>query len=98
VQIARLELEVLWRFPAKFNDRTLALDMLNAFHNFRRMLNTMAKQNLKLAVEAERPKQTVLQEKNSSYPLKVEGLSTPIPVPIRHQHFIRVQQYYTGDA
>lgn len=62
------------------------------------MLNTLAKQNLKLAAEAERPKQPTLQDKSSIYQIKADSLSAPIQTPLRHQHFIRVQQYYTGDA
>ncbi len=62
------------------------------------MLNVMANQNLKMAAQPERPKQAVVQDKSSVYPHKAEILSAPIQTPIRHQHFIRIQQYYTGDA
>jgi hypothetical protein len=62
------------------------------------MLTTMAKQESKIAAEAERPKQPVLQAPGSIYPIKADSLSVPIQAPLRQRHFIQIRQYYTGDA
>lgn len=59
---------------------------------------TITKTELKTTVESERPKQPVMQDKNSLFELKLESLSIPVQAPVRHQHCISVQQYYTGDA
>lgn len=58
----------------------------------------MANHELKVAAQSECPQQPVVQDKSGIYQIKAEGLSAPVPTPIRHQHFVRVQQYYTGDA
>jgi hypothetical protein len=59
---------------------------------------TITKTELKTTVESERPKQAVIQDKSSLFELKLESLPVSVQAPVRHQHVISVQQYYTGDA
>jgi hypothetical protein len=95
----QIELHFVFPFPCKFQQSVTGISYAEPYtQSFRQMLNTMIKQEMKLSMETERPKQPVVQDKSGIYQVKAQSLNTPLPTPIRPQHFVHVQQYYTGDA
>jgi hypothetical protein len=64
------------------------------------MQQIKANQELKLTTSLEHSVQPVMQDKVNIYRHKIseEPLRVSASAPIRPQHFVQRQQYYTGDA